>query len=154
MPARSTFPVAKAQLFGKDGVIKRGFGELGEPKVQISYGDPGIQRIERESVFAGGTGQDGQSWAPYGRLGREEEYEIQFWVHIAKPGSDQQEATERAHDLFGLVEEIVRPIARTIGNLVPGMWAIEVLQKAVTEFVTDQGCVCLIDGAVACKARI
>lgn len=154
MPARSSFPVAKAALFGGTGVIPRGFAELGESKVQISYGDPGVTKIERESVFAGGTGQDGQSWAPYGRLAREEEYEISFWVHVAKPGSSQQEATERAHDLFGLVEELVRPLAPTIGNLVTGMWSIEVMPRGVTEFVTDQGCVCLIAGAIACKARI
>lgn len=149
MPARSTFPVAKASLYT---LLKAAFATT--RGVVVDYGDPGVANLKREHVFMGGTGQDGQTWAPFGRLSMDEQYGIEFWVHAVIPGAKQQQATQRAHDLFAVVEEAIRPVARSVSQIADGMYGIQVLQKAVTEFTTDQGAACLIDGEFFCKARI
>lgn len=147
---RSTFPIAKASILT---LLQAAFLAYTET-VQVLYGDPGVTKLERQSVFMGGTGLDGQTWAPFGQLTVDEQYGIQFWVHAGIPGGTQQEATERAHDLFAIVDTTLRPYARTSTSIAPGLYSIAVLQKAVTEFVTDQGAACLIDGEIFCKARI
>jgi hypothetical protein len=146
--ATSTFPAAKASILA---LLK---AAPGLAAATVDYGDPGVSRLQRLHVFLGGTSPDGQTWAPFGRLQRDEQYGIQFWVHFAAPGSTQQEATEGAHALFGVVESTIRPLARTATQIAAGMYGIDVQPSAVTEFTTDEGHACLIDGVIFCKARI
>ena len=146
--ATSTYPAAKAALVA---LLQNAAGLAG---VEVSYGDPGIAKIELEHVFLGGTGTDGQTWAPYGQLKRDEQYTIELFVHAAKPGSTQQEATERAHVLFGVVESTIRPVARTATQIAPGMYEISVAPKSVAEYVIEQGYACFIAAEITCKARI
>lgn len=141
----STFPAAKAHLVA---LLQASAGLNG---VTVDYGDPG-GALQREHVFLGGTGSDGQDWGPMGNRARDEDYTIEFLVHVKIPGGTQQEATERAHVLFGVIETTMRPLpdATLAAN---GVRTIEIKPRDVVEFISDSHA-CLIGGEIAVNARI
>jgi hypothetical protein len=148
--ATSTIPAAKAALIA---LLKAATYPAGQPA--IDYGDPGVAKVEHEHIWLGGTGQDGQDWAPYGQLKREEEYALELYVHVANPGTSQQEATERAYALFGVIESTIRAQARTASSTVAtGVWSIGVKPTALTEFVTAEGYAAFVSAEIEIKARI
>ncbi len=153
MPA-STLPAAKLAIVNLLKAATWPPNAAGLP-VAVDYGDPGVNHIEREHVFLGDTGQDGHSWAPYGSLKKEEEYTVKFYVHVANPGATQQEATERAFALFGVVESTLRAQARTASTTIAtGVWSVIVSPDSLAEYNTDQGCAAFIDAHIDIKARI
>lgn len=145
--ATSTFPAVKAGLVALLQAAPTLSG------VRVDYGDPG-GALEREHVFLGGTDVDGQDWVSIGPFHREEEYGLKFYVHVAIPGASQQEATERAHVLFGVIETVVRTAILNVDQLAGGLWNLSVKPTAVLEFVTDEGHGCVIPGDITCQARI
>lgn len=146
--APSTLPVVKANLVA---LMKAAKGYTG---VTVDYGDPGVNKLEREHVFLGGTGLDDQKWAPYGQLKRQEDYQLEHYVHVAKPGSTQQEVTERAYALAEVTAQLLRPLARTPTQLGAGVYKVEFLPRRLTEFVTDQGYAAFLFSEIAVMARI
>lgn len=145
--ATSTFPVAKASIVA---AVTNDPGMVG---VEVDYGDPGL-KLAREHVFFGGTLPDTQVWGPFGQRKRDETFGLMFWVHVGVPGLSQQDATERAHVLFGVIETLTRALAGDTPSVAPGMYAIEVQPSGVDEYVTDEGHACVIAGVISCKARI
>jgi hypothetical protein len=144
----STLPAAKAffiDLFSSapdlDGVT-------------VTYGDPGINKIENEHIFIGGTGQEAYSWAPFGKLTQDEQYTLKTYIHTARPGKSQQEATERAFFLFGVMQGLIRPLARTSTTIAPGMYGVMISPTALTEFVLDLGYGAFLALDIDLKARI
>lgn len=144
----STVPGAKA------GLLKLLQGLVGLKGVTVDYGDPGVDRIELEHVFLGGTGEDEQKWAPTGQLKRDEQYGIELYVHVAKPGLTQQQATERGYELLAVIASALRPLARTPTKVEPHLYSIELKPRRLREYVIAEGCAAFLENEVACKARI
>jgi hypothetical protein len=145
--AASTLPVAKASLVA----LIQGLPDL--VGVTVSYGDPGIAKLELEHVFLSGTKQDTYSWAPFGQLKRDEQYTLKFYVHVAKRGLTQQEATERCMALFSAIEAGIRPKARTSTDLAPGVYEVAVYPEQLTEYVLEDGYAAFMDADIEIKAR-
>lgn len=143
----STFPAVKAGLVALYQAAPALAG------VRVDYGDPG-GALEREHVFFGGTDLDGQKWVSVGQFHREEEYGLKFYIHVSIPGDSQQEATERAHVLFGAIETVTRTAVANVDQLAAGLWNVEVMPTAVLEYVTAEGHACVIPGDITCQARI
>lgn len=142
----STFPAVKAHLVGLLPTMPELIG------VTVDYGQPG-SGLQREHVFFAGTGRDGQRWGPMGNRARDEDYSIEFAVHVCNPGDSQQEATERAHVLFGVLENTFRPLPdATLAAL--GVRFLEVVPTEVIEFIASENRACVIGGEIAVRARI
>jgi hypothetical protein len=144
----STVPVVKATLVD---LLK---AEQGLAGVQVDYSDPGINQLQREHVFLGDVGQVDEEWAPFGHLARDEQYALELFVHVAQPGADQQTVTERVYELFGVINQMMRPLARTSTVLAPGVYGCAVRPLGHKEFIVDQGRAAFLPGQFAIKARI
>jgi len=82
--------------------------------VQTLYGD--TAQAERENLLVTGniTWND-EIWAALGARSREEQYVIDGYVQVRRPGDSQQAAHERAFVLLAAVESVLR------GLIQPGM---------------------------------
>ena len=88
-------------------------------KPQLSWGVP--RTLERETVIVGGTTNGDEEWSALGNLRRTEDYRLQLWVTVQHPAS-QQAATERAVELYGVVETVARANPNMQGALPAGQW--------------------------------
>lgn len=121
----------------------------GGSDVPVYYGAP--RDFSREDVIIGDTSSSTQDWASLGDLQRQEEYELGMYVRVIRPGDSQQEATERAFELFGVIEMALRATP-TLG--VPGVLYVHIATPSLSEGVLEEGYGAVIESAVAVKARI
>jgi len=144
----STIPTVKAALvaLAKDALAVPGF-----ETVEVEYGRG--RDIPRESLLIGGTVQpEEQRWAVICNRGREERYSLELFVRITNPGDTQQESTERAFDVFGLIELALRENPTLE---VPGVIQASIAQPELLEGVyDDEGFAAVIESGVAIQARI
>jgi hypothetical protein len=75
--------------------------------IQVAYGHPG-KHLAAESVIVGDTDDADQAWASLGARTRTENYSIKVDILILKAYATQQEATERAFDVFADIETALR----------------------------------------------
>ena len=144
----STVPAVKASIVG----LMR--AEEALAGVTVDYGDPGVSRIQKEHVFLGDATQAAEGWAPFGHLKRAEDYVIDLYVHAARAGQTQQEATERAMQLFGCLNLMLRPYARRSTAVAPGVWSIEIRFTGLREFAVDDGYGAFVTGEIRIQSRI
>ena len=123
-------------------------------EVAVSYGDPGIAKLEREHCWVGDSDPAHDAYAPYGQLKIEEEYVLKIFIHVSNPGQSQQEATERAFDLYTAIAATLRPLMRTATKIAPGVWSFLLSWNKFAEYITDQGYATFIDAQIEIKARI
>ena len=148
----STFPAVKAYVVGQMQALEA----TTLAGVTVTYSDPGTG-LFKQHLFFGGTGQDGQSWTALGGQVRDEAYGIKFRVHVEIPGDQTgQQATERAHVIFGVLETSIRtmPTSAYANGLSTGVWDIAASPTAVNESITPEGRACEIDGEITVQARI
>jgi len=150
IPAVSTVPGVKAALVD---LMK---SEAALSDVTVGYGDPGVNRMQREHIFLGDAIQNEDSWAPFGRLLRDEKYSLQLYIHAARPAGTQQEATERVYELFGVIALMVRPLARTATQVEPHLLqgGISVRSTGHREIVLEQGFAAFLPALFDIHARI
>lgn len=144
----STVPAVKAALLD---LLRAEPGLVG---VQVDYGDPGLDRLQLEHVFLGDVGQVDEQWAPFGSLARDEQYALDGFVHVARPGGEQQEVTERVYALFGVINLMMRPLARTSTVFAPGVYGCAVRPLGHKEFIVPEGRAAFLPCEFAFKARI
>lgn len=141
----STIPLVKAAL-----VTMLTTGEHVERQIDVHYGRP--RDPSREQIIIGDTASSSQEWALLGNRQRQEDYEIELQVRVMRPGDSQQEATERAFEIFAGVELELR----TYPTLnVPGVISVQIATPSLIEGVwDDQGFAALVDCALRISARI
>ena len=82
--------------------------------VQVLYGD--TARADRENlILSGNLRWDDEKWAALGARSREEQYTIDGYCQVRRPGDSQQEALERCFVLVAVVESVLRTLVQ------PGM---------------------------------
>lgn len=86
--------------------------------VQVTYGHPG-KSPANEFVFIGDVTEWTTVWAAMGAQRRAETFSLHLRVAVSKPGNDQQEATERAFELLGLVEDALNGAHTDLGLVKP-----------------------------------
>lgn len=104
--ATSTAPVVLATIIANLQAANELVG------VQVAYGD--TANAERENVIlTGNIVWDDETWADIGARSREEKYNLDGFVHVAKPGDSQQESTERVFAILAVLERNLRALLRT-----------------------------------------
>lgn len=141
VPAPSTIPALKAALFER---LDRLTWPTAKP--DVSYGLPRMWAREQVSILD--TEQAEQEWATIG-IGRQrdETYVLGVFCYVLTPGNSQREATERAFELAGCVELLLRE-THELG--VPGVWSVEVTSPDLLEAATDEG----YEAGVICRLRV
>ena len=107
--------------------------------------------MEREVVMIGATTGD-QEWAQIGGRKRDEDYTVELYVLVARPGDTALEAMDRAWELFAVVEDTLRtnyaPAAET------GVLWTEVQRPEGQPTVEDEGHGHVVQSAIRVRARI
>lgn len=115
--------------------------------VQVSYGVL-ARNVEHETVEVGGISWDEEDWSALGNRRKDETYSVALFIYVTKPGNTQQEATERALQLLGYVETLLRNNVVMAGVL----WA-QVVPLEVAEAPGEEGGMALVKANVVVKAR-
>lgn len=144
--ASTTQPAAKAALvalftplFAADGAA-------------FSYGHPGGGLQERHGWVGDTDDESDQEWAALGARARDETYALRLVVVSAVPGSSQQQATEDAFEMFGLMEAGLRANV-TLG--ITGVLVAEIKGPRLDEYVNgDEGFAASVASAARVRARI
>jgi hypothetical protein len=74
------------------------------------------------------------------------------FVYASTPGSTQQEATERAYELAGVIEDLLRPNGQTLG--VRGVLWAEVTAGDLTEAPMTNGYESVVEIEIRVRARL
>lgn len=135
----------------------------GDPRftnVQVSYGDPG-KDTETECVAIGGVVDWQSGWASIGARRRDESYGITVYVRVARGLDGQQEATERAFELYGFLELLFRELVTEGLNVHglteangTGVQTLGIDPVAAPELLLPDGRGQLIEAEVSITARI
>lgn len=145
VPAPSTIPALKAALVDR---LERLAWPASKP--DVSYGLP--REFGREQVAVLDTEQTEQVWATVGAgRQRDEVYVLGVIVSVLTPGNSQREATERAFELAGCVELLLRE-THELG--VPGVWSVETSSLDLVETPDPDGYVAEVTCRVRVQARI
>ena len=116
--------------------------------VQVTYGFLPRDYEEETIAIAGITWPD-EVWAATGNQRRDERYAISVWVFANKAGQrTQQEATERAFELLGRIETVLRSNPRLNGS----HWC-ELVPQRLAEQPGDDGYQAAAEARVAVFAR-
>jgi len=115
----------------------------------VAYGWP--RDIGREIVMIGGTAEGSQEWVAFGSRQREELYRLELVVQVMHPGQAQRAATERAFELLGVVEAVLRadPSLGLEDTLVA-----ELAVPRLREGPDSEGYVTVVTAGVGIRARI
>jgi hypothetical protein len=154
MTATSTIPAVKSYLVSAlqatIGVLP---SMLGAGTVQVTYGWP--DNAEREHVYIGGTANSDQQWAALGAKARQEDYALELVIVVGKPGSTQQEVTERAFTLLASAETALRTTPEPDG-MPAGVQSlvVDIHPHRLIEGVWDDGRIAVIDSTIDIRARI
>ncbi len=119
---------------------------------QICYGPP--RAGTREDVIVGDTAQEGgadREWAAIGNRSIDEAYALNLAVIVTTPGRTCKAATERAFEIFDVIQDVIRT---TPGLGVVGVTVSSIAQPEHLESLTDEGFVVELDSAVRVQARI
>jgi hypothetical protein len=143
--ATSSIPRVKARL-----VELLDAADWPDDRPKVSYGwtrDP-----VRELVVVGGTIERGdQTFVALAGRKRDEDYGLRVLINVTNPGMDQQAATERAFDLLGVVEDVVRADPK-LG--LDEVIAAQINQVELNEAPDVEGFVAQVIAAVRVRARI
>lgn len=147
MPTTSTVPAVRLALVE---LIRDAVGN----DVQVEYGEPKAWTRDERIVVGDTSGLERErSWPQLGATPRtrEERYALAITVTTTRPGKDQQQATERAYELFGLIEEahIEAPTLGVSGVIVTGLEQPEDFDVAANAGAGSQ-----IESALLVQARI
>jgi hypothetical protein len=111
--ATSTIFAAKAAIFK---LLSTDVTISGQ-QIQVSYGVP-LPNPKDECIWLGDVNPGQEISAAMGQLRRQEDYDIIGYVEVYQRSNDQQTCTERAGTIFGMVENVIRPIpALTISGV-------------------------------------
>jgi hypothetical protein len=76
--------------------------------VQVEYGWPGDAQVQDEVIYTGrARGTDEIANLRAGTKKRDETYDLDVLVEVAKPGGTQAEADQRCIDLFAELEDLL-----------------------------------------------
>jgi hypothetical protein len=144
----STIPAVKAALLEK---LKHASWPHQSP--DISYGVP-RDPWPRELVMLTSTRETSQTWGPTSTQikRRDESYTLLVFVYASTPGSTQQEATERAYEMAGVIEDLLRPNGQTLG--VRGVLWAEVTAGDLTEAPMTNGYESVVEIEIRVRARL
>lgn len=143
--ATSSIPRVKARLVELlDGAQFPG------DRPTVSYGWP--RDPTRELVAVTQTiERTEQTWVALGGKKRDEDYGLQVIITVENPGMTQQQATERAFMLLGVLEDLLRDDPRMgLDEVI----AVEVDQPDLREAPTKEGFVSQVLTRVRVRARI
>jgi hypothetical protein len=100
------------------------------------------------------TRETSQSWGPTSTAvkRRDESYTLIVFVYASTPGSSQQEATERAYEIAGVLEQMLRPGNQTLG--VPGVLWAEFAAGDLTEAPGTDGYEAVVEIEIRVRARL
>lgn len=143
--ATSSIPRVKARL-----VERLDAAEWPGDRPQVTYGWPRDE--QRELVAVVGTSERSeQTTAALGGRSRNEDYGLQVIITVQNPGLTQQQATERAFELLGVVEDVLRDDP-TLG--LGGLFVAEIDQPDLREAPAAEGYVAQVLARVRVRARI
>jgi hypothetical protein len=114
----------------------------------VSFGLPA--QPEREMVVVGNVNGE-QEYAGLGTGRRDEDYTVDLYVYVLWPGYTALEAMQRAWDLWGVVETVVRANLNAGG--VGVLWN-EMKRPAGDITAEDEGYAYQISSALRVRARI
>lgn len=145
----STIPAVKAAL-----LTQLEHASWPRQKPDISYGVPRDNNWPRELIMLTSTRDTAQSWGPSSTTvkRRDETYTLIVLVYASTPGSSQQEATERAYELAGVIESLLRPTNQTLGVL-GVLWA-EFAAGDLTEAPGTDGYEAVVEIEIRVRARL
>lgn len=107
--------------------------------------------LDRETVIIGTITGD-QEWVALGGRTKDEDFRVALFVLVANPAADGTEALDRAYDIFGVIETVLREdkaIAREDGI----MWQ-EMKTPKGTPTIETNGRGYVIESAVRFRSRI
>lgn len=137
----STLPIAKKKLvFRLTNLLHT---------ARVSYGHPGND-FENEHVWVGDSEDWTQEWAAIGSRRREETYNLSLFVVVVRPGDNEEEATDRAFEIWNQIQEDVRDNV-TLGESVR---IAELTPRSYKGMFTDEGRGVELAATVFCKSRI
>lgn len=148
MATHSTVPTVRAQLV----TLLR--ARPGMADTTVTPTSPGDAQYN-EAIFLGrARGAHDQPVSRAGRLKREEDYVLDVWIEVVRPGRDGSVAEDRAFALFGELEDVVADdpvigLAGTILKATVGKWEEHALVAD-----TSRGWTCQLRVEVAVKARL
>lgn len=157
----SAIPDVKAKLVNSSntGLFQTTLATAGENpnnggQIEVQYGDK--TSYERESVVVGDTREQGdQEWSALGGANREETFSLAFVVICDR--DTQQEATERAFAIFGLLETALRNNNDLDLHVDPGGFEhilVEIAQPQLVEEASSNSYLARVISAVRVTARI
>lgn len=143
----STLPQVKQALFN----LLVADVNLGTAGVQVTYGFPG-KNPEREWVALLNGQWDSEDWVNISANRKDEKYRMGLVVNVQKPGGTQQEATERAMELLGSVESILRTNTNiTLG--VSGVIVAAINPRSLAEYPYSDGYEAQVEADIYVSAR-
>jgi hypothetical protein len=100
------------------------------------------------------TRDTSQSWGPTSTAvkRRDETYTLIVLIYASTPGSSQKEATERAYELAGVLEQLLRPGNQTLG--VAGVLWAEFAAGDLTEAPGTDGYEAVVEIEIRVRARL
>lgn len=137
----------------KDAIITLLNGDSTFDDVQVSYGYPGDNATQEESIWLGFAEADVDITAlRAGRKRRDETYTLQVIVEVIKVGGTQEEADERCAALAGAVESaIADDLQLDLGSTI--FWAYVTGWNQVGGAI-DRGHACRMELELTIQARL
>ena len=139
--AGSAYAVAKARLVTK-------LDAHATLTSKVTYGDAEANGARELVMVLASPGEADEIWATIGNQARDEEFDIVVLCEVVRPGDSQQEATERAFELLGRIETVLRSNPRLNGS----HWC-ELVPQRLAEQPGDDGYQAAAEARVAVFAR-
>lgn len=132
------------------------FSELVD--VQISYGHPGLDALENESIWIGETDNWNQEWLTVGNVRMEETFELVVRFLASAPGQvSAEEAETRLFELFESVQALVRDqtnFAAIRADADSQLVSLTLVPSELNPFIGNEGRIGAIKATLRVKARI